>query len=129
VEEKHIDFFLLLVGKSLDINLLEDEELLSEILRLLPIEINMKPIREPIISGAIGNPGLEGYVPIDTSNITISTYTETKRLVVCIHSCKEFDYMKVISIFRKKYQLQDLHFLKLDESKFQKIKDTAPFEL
>ncbi len=113
------DKFLLVKGVCLDEALLTNESLLADALRNLPSVINMNPIREPIISRAKNNPGLEGYVPIDESNITISTYTNDPRFVACIHSCKDFDSQKVIEYIKKQYQCKKIEYLSCHESDFR----------
>src|SRR3989338_8060746 len=93
IEMEHIesvgDFFLIYVGLGSE-NRFLTKPLLKKILRRLPPMMGMTAIRAPLVSEAKNNPGLEGYIPIDTSNITISTYTTGKpRVVACIHSCRE----------------------------------------
>lgn len=98
------DTFLLLTGSCKEVGLLKNQELLYNVLEQLPKIINMNTIRKPIISVAKNNPGLEGYVPIDASNITISTYTDSLRIVACIHSCNNFDYKRVIDYLENEYR-------------------------
>jgi len=121
LNQKKGDKFLLIKGVCVDEKLLTDKILLSEILRNLPSVINMNPIREPIISQAKNNPGLEGYVPIDESNITISTYTNDVKFVACVHSCKDFDSQKILDYLKKKFQCKDIRFLSCHESDFRGV--------
>ena len=113
------DKFLLVEGICLDETLLTDESLLTNTLLNLPPVIDMRPIREPIVSKAKNNPGLEGYVPIDESNITISTYTNNPRLVACIHSCKDFDSERVIDYLKKQYPCLGIKIFSCYESEFR----------
>ena len=112
------DQFLLCTGFCPDSRLLTDKSLLKSVLKNLPQIIGMNAIREPIVSEAKNNPGLEGYVPIDASNITISTYTNNPRIVASVHSCNEFDYKKVIDYLKEKYDCS-VKFLSLRESEFK----------
>lgn len=112
------DSFLLLSGFCPDTRLLTNQKLLYNILGMLPELIDMKSIRKPIISIAEGNPGLEGYIPIDTSNITISTYTKNPRIVACVYSCKEFNHEKVLDYLKEKYNCSNMKFLYCHESDF-----------
>jgi len=112
------DPFLLITGDCSNPKLLTDKVFLSNILKNLPKIIGMNAIRKPIISKAKNAPGLEGYVPIDVSNITISTYIDNPRFVACIHSCKDFDCNKVLDYFKKKFNSKNIKFLHLHESDF-----------
>lgn len=110
------DNFLLISGKCKDLELLTNQTALARTLNNLPSLIGMRALREPIISEAPNNPGLEGYVPIDTSNITISTYTQEQKVVACIHSCREFEWEIALNYLKKEYSLTDPRFLFFDES-------------
>lgn len=112
------DQFLLCTGFCLNTKILTDKSFLKSIFKNLPQIIGMNAIREPIISEAKNNPGLEGYVPVDTSNITISTYANNPRFVACVHSCNEFDYEKVLAYLKKKYDCSDMKFLSCRETDF-----------
>src|SRR4051812_27461657 len=85
------DIFLLISGLTKNSDLLTNEAHLLAVLSQMPGLIGMNALCEPFIIVASNNPGLEGYVPIDMSNITISTYTENPRVLVCVHSCQTFN--------------------------------------
>lgn len=114
------DVFLLLAGVVDSPDTILDEGLLLELLATLPAEIGMNALSEPIIAVARGNPGLEGYVPIDMSNITVSTYDNNNRVVACIHSCREFDFTKALSIFRQFYQCSKIQYRLVLETDLEK---------
>ncbi len=120
MESKNGDTFLLVRGVCPDNNLLNDRYLLKKVLRNLPPAIHMGILREPIISTADNNPGLEGYVPIDESNITISTYTKNPRLIACIHSCKDFDSKKVIGYLKSQYKCTEMSSFSCSETNFRR---------
>jgi len=117
------DAFLLITGEVESIKLLTDKQLLRETLQSLPNIIHMNTITEPIISEAANNPGLEGYIAIDESNITISTYTDTPRFVACIHSCNDFNYTKVTTFLKKQFQCKKINLLYVHESDFKNEND------
>ncbi len=111
------DSFLLVTGTCEDVEMLVNEEYLFSILKELPQKIGMKALLEPKITIARNNPGLEGYIPIDTSNITISTYTN-HRIVACIHSCNDFKYSDILNFLKEKYGCSEMKYLYFRESDF-----------
>ena len=113
------DMFLLISGNTLRHEKLTDQKFLYKVLKNLPLLIGMNTIRKPLVSVANNNPGLEGYVPIDESNITISTYTNAPRIVACIHSCNEFDAQKVVNYLKKEFVCSEIKFLIIRESDFK----------
>ncbi len=113
------NLFLLVSGICEKITFLTDKKLLSNVLRDIPKIIGMNVLRNPIISEAHNNPGLEGYVPIDESNVTISTYTKNARFVACIHSCKYFNIHSVVNYLKKKFSCHKVRFLICYESEFR----------
>ena len=116
------DAFLLLTACVEDKDRLTDSNLLRDVLEQLPKSIDMNTIRDPIVVVADNNPGLEGYVPIDASNITISTYTSPARIVACIHSCFDFNTSRVIELLRKYYGLKEIRTRYLREFDLQSLK-------
>lgn len=122
------DRFLLLTGYCNNIRKLTDEKILSSIMINLPKIINTKVVKEPIITTMYNEPGLEGYIVMDTSNITISTYTLTQKLVAAIHSCKNFKYEKVIDYLKENFELNNIKFLYCLESDFINLHDKKQSE-
>jgi hypothetical protein len=108
--------FLLFIGVCEDAGLLMDQGLLGAVLMRLPELVGMQIIREPVVGIARGNPGLEGYVPIDTSNITLSTYTCGNRIVGCIHSCRRFDIDPILTYIRNQYVCTRLAYKLVSEN-------------
>lgn len=98
------DIFLIVVAAVARPEFLVDEHRLHVTLREIARRIGMNPITDSSVLAASNNPGLEGYLAIDTSNITISTYTAPLRLVACVHSCRMFDSRAVISCLREFYE-------------------------
>lgn len=113
------DSFLLVTGTCEDVEMLVNEEYLFSILKELPQKIGMKALLEPKITIAKNNPGLEGYIPIDMSNITISTYTNNHRIVACIHSCKDFKYDDILNYLKENFRCSKMNYLFCQESDFR----------
>jgi S-adenosylmethionine/arginine decarboxylase-like enzyme len=113
------DVFLLISGSTDDVQLLTDQAHLREVLAQIPPLIEMNTIREPLVLVASNNPGLEGYVPIDMSNITISTYTDDPRAVVCIHSCKDMKVDAVLRFIRESFACKSVRSLIVKEAQLR----------
>jgi S-adenosylmethionine/arginine decarboxylase-like enzyme len=116
------DCFLLATGYLPDANSLVDKDFLYRVLEELPKKIQMNTIQKPTVLEATNNPGLEGYVPIDESNITISTYTNHPRFVACVHSCSDFNYQDVLKFLMESFQTNKITYSYLHEADF------APWE-
>lgn len=104
------DVFLIVTASVPRVELLTDTHVLADTLRGLVQQIGMNPIAEPQVLTATNNPGLEGYIPIDASNITISTYTHIPRIVLAIHSCRDFEQAKVIAFIKQRYECEALRY-------------------
>ena len=115
---KDNDVFLLGCGETDRHDLLTDEAHLSSVLRRLVEAIAMRAINEPIVTKAESNPGLEGYIPIDLSNITISTYLNPSRVVFCIHSCTRFETRTVIELIAQAYETEQIRSLSCSDVDF-----------
>ena len=115
------DLFLLLTARCSDESLLTDENSLIALLGTLVDAIDMKPLQTPYVCAAVNNPGLEAYVPIDASNITISTYTIHPRMVICIHSCRRFSSVAVISVLTEIYGCYEIKHCLCRESEWEEV--------
>lgn len=113
------DVFLLASGFTEDSKLLRDEAHLRAVLCRMPGLIGMNFLRDPLITIASNNPGLEGYVPIDLSNITISTYTDNPRVVLCVHSCQHFNAEVVLNFVRESFRCKEIRSLFAAEVEFR----------
>ena len=113
------DVFLLVSGSTRDSELLTNRPHLHSVLCRMPGLIGMNFLREPLITIANNNPGLEGYIPIDMSNITISTYTENPRVLVCVHSCQPFDSEAVLNFVRESFRCDEIRSLLVKEVEFR----------
>ncbi len=117
------NYFISIIGFSKNEKLLSDKKLISTILKNLVEIADMKATREPVITKIENEPGLEGYIPIDTSNITISTFLLTRSIVAGIHTCKNFDYKKVIIYLKDSFDLENVKFFYYTDSDFRPISD------
>lgn len=113
------DRFLLASGRTFAKAKLSDAKLLELALAKLVELIGMKPLRQPVVTRAYGNPGLEGYVPIDASNITISTYTVDPRVVVSIHSCRTFEAEPIFDYLQQCFDCLEIRSASVAEENFQ----------
>jgi len=107
--------FLIFIGVCKDKGCLVDVNHLSNVLQQVPNHIQMSSIGKPIVTVANNNPGLEGYLPLDTSNITLSTYTNNNRIVGCIHSCKHFDTDIIMTYIQKEFNCTMLSVKQIKE--------------
>jgi S-adenosylmethionine decarboxylase len=111
------DVFLIIKGVCLDKKVLTDQTLLLDTLVALPRLIGMNALISPIINHAQpDNPGLHGYVAIDTSNITFRSYEKNQRIIANIHSCKDFDINTAISYINDQYKCSSIKALRITES-------------
>lgn len=106
----HTDLLLIFSGQASSESSLYDEAALEQVLLTLPSLLGMKALRSPVVTAAISNPGLEGYVPIDTSNITISTYSSSRMVIGCLHSCREFDGDRAIEFLAESFGITRLNY-------------------
>jgi S-adenosylmethionine decarboxylase len=78
-------------------DILHNERFIIEVLFEIPELINMKVLSGPNLvrdSDKI-NPGISAFEIIDTSHISIHTFTKTKEVYIDIFSCKKFNYEKI----------------------------------
>jgi len=120
------DRFLLASGRTLAKARLSDAKLLRLALSKMAGLIGMKPLRQPVVTRAYGNPGLEGYVPIDASNITISTYTREPRVVLCVHSCRSFDIAELLEYLRECFECVEIRSASAVEEDFHPWNEQIP---
>ncbi len=118
-QDNHGDVFLLVRGSGVELSKLVDKQFLYRVLEGLPNAIGMQPIQPPLVLEAHNNPGLEGYVPIDASNITISTYTQQPRFVAAIHSCREFPADAMLAHLQEIFGATEITYRYILESEFE----------
>ena len=83
------------------------EEGITEILKGLPSEIDMKILAGPIVvKGAEENPGWTGFVIIDKSHIAIHTFDEGNRVSMDVFSCKPFEGERVLRYIEGRVRLK-----------------------
>jgi hypothetical protein len=99
----HEDVFLLVSAQTCRPELLTDIRHVATVLEEIPRLIGMRPIGHPQVLRAENNPGLEAYIPLDLSSITISTYVNPARIVIVIHSCRGFDHELALEHVRESF--------------------------
>lgn len=115
------DCFLLLTARCSNARILTDEGRLADLLTRLVEAIDMNPLKTPAVTQAFNNPGLEAYVPIDDSNITVSTYTNSERIVICIHSCKPFETARIVRTLTEVADCSQIRQQLCRESEFKEV--------
>ena len=90
---------LLVDGYTSDNDLLKDASKISALLNIVPSQIEMTKISEPVVTKYVDGStptdwGLSGFVLIAESHISIHTFPERNYVNVDVFSCKEFDYIR-----------------------------------
>jgi len=113
------DVFLLVSGDVEEADLLTNGQLVEQTLRGILSLIGMNAISAPLVFQAKNNPGLEGYIPIDASNITISTYLDPPRIVACVHSCNAFDKGAAVRYLKAQFRCGEIRFRWITEQELE----------
>lgn len=90
---------LLVDGYTSDNDLLKDANKISSLLNIVPSQISMTKISDPVVTKYVDGSkptdwGLSGFVLIAESHISIHTFPERNYVNVDVFSCKEFDYIR-----------------------------------
>ena len=90
---------LLVDGYTSDNDLLKDASKISALLNIVPSQIEMTKISEPVVTKYVEGSrptdwGFSGFVLIAESHISIHTFPERNYVNVDVFSCKEFDYIR-----------------------------------
>ena len=99
-------------GKHLIVNIYKCGKMpnhteLYKFLEKLVALVEMQALTKPyIVEGAPYNPGITGFVIIETSHISIHTFEENKFIALDIYSCKTFNHKKALKEISKEFQSQ-----------------------
>lgn len=78
-------------------------------------KVNMRKLIEPIVMDGAGyNPGVTGFVVIETSHISIHTFLNTNRINMDLYSCRDFDETMIkhyLMYFFKKSRILNNHLV------------------
>jgi len=78
-------------------NTLADMDIFYDLLNELPEKIGMKKLTMPYLMKGDYYPGITGFVVIETSHISLHSFTETKQLLIDVFSCQPYDPEKIES--------------------------------
>ena len=79
------------------------EELYDALVKAVDI-LQMKILVPPhIVQGAKHLPGITGVCIIETSHLTVHTFSATGFIAIDVYSCRDYDEKKVIALYRKRF--------------------------
>jgi len=82
---------LILDIKCQDRVLMEDKEFIKNLLNECVEKVNMNKLIEPIVlEGAPHNRGVTGFVIIETSHISIHTFSDRNKITFDLYSCVDY---------------------------------------
>ncbi|TKJ17575.1 hypothetical protein CEE44_03510 [Candidatus Woesearchaeota archaeon B3_Woes] len=82
-----------------------------ELLESLADKLSLIRLTSPyVIKGVENNPGLTGFIIIDTSHISIHSFTKKKFVALDIYSCKGFDHEIVLDFLKQKFASKNFHY-------------------
>ena len=71
--------------------------------------VKMNALTKPyIVEGAPYNPGITGFVIIETSHISVHTFEKTNSVALDIYSCMPFNHKIVLEAISKEFQTIDI---------------------
>lgn len=71
--------------------------------------IKMNKLTEPIVKeGKKSLPGVSGFIMIETSHISVHTFTKQNRINLDIYSCKNFNEIDVLNHVSNYFQISKL---------------------
>lgn len=71
---------------------IQDKVTIDAFIRALVDAIGMRIVGGPLVcEGALENPGLSGFAVIDTSHVSVHTFTAYQEAMIDVFSCKAFD--------------------------------------
>ena len=86
--------------------LIYNKKLIKQILKELPLKINMHTLTRPKVIKATpkvwDTGGLTGFIILNESNISIHTYPNEGKFYLDIFSCKEFDINTAVDYLKDK---------------------------
>ena len=71
--------------------------------------VHMKKLSGPhIVNGAPYNPGITGFIIIETSHISIHTFEKDNSISMDLYSCKTFNHKNVLKEVMNTFQPKDI---------------------
>lgn len=111
---------LILDLKCFDKELMENKKVITDILNQCVSKINMVKLNEPVVlDGASYNKGVTGFQIIETSHISIHTFSDKNKISFDLYSCKDFneDIIRnyLLEIFEKCEIINEVILRRFDE--------------
>jgi len=78
---------------------------IERLVKLVKMNALIKPY---IVEGATYNPGITGFIIIETSHISIHTFEAKKFIALDIYSCIDFDHKLVLKEISKEFDTQEI---------------------
>lgn len=94
---------------------LNDQNLVYNILDILPDRIGMRKLTKPYVVYANPNKkrdpgGWSGFILIQESHISVHTFIKRRFATIDVYSCKVFNTKKVINYLKKMFKTKDIEF-------------------
>ena len=100
---------LLLDLKCFNRELMEDKKVITNILNNCVSKINMNKLIEPVVvDGAMHNKGLSAFVIIETSHISIHTFSDRNKVAFDLYSCKDYDENIITEYLMTKFDKSEI---------------------
>ncbi len=96
---------LLLDLKYFDKEVMNSKEEIKDVLNNCVSKISMTPLIEPVVvDGAEHNKGVTSFVIIETSHISIHTFSDKDKIAFDLYSCKDYDENRIIEYLLDKFK-------------------------
>ena len=94
---------------------LNDQNLVYNILDILPGKIGMRKLMKPYVLFAEANAkrdpgGWSGFVMIQESHISLHTFIKRRFITADVYSCKKFDAKVAIKYFKEIFRTKDIDY-------------------
>ncbi len=102
---------LIINAKQCSLKKLNDMHFIYNLLDTVPKKIGMNKLTLPyLVKGADYDPGITGFVIIETSHISIHTFTDKNFAAMDVYSCRNFDVHKLATLIKKELESRDFRY-------------------
>ncbi|HLD89261.1 MAG TPA: S-adenosylmethionine decarboxylase [Candidatus Nanoarchaeia archaeon] len=102
---------LIINAKKCNLRKLNDMQFIYNLLDTLPGKIGMNKLTLPyLVRGADYDPGITGFLIIETSHVSIHTFTDKNFAAMDVYSCTHFDAGKLAILLKKELESKDFRF-------------------
>ena len=96
---------LLLDLKYFGKEVMNSKEVIKDVLNNCVSKINMGKLIEPVVvDGVKSDVGVTGFVIIETSHISIHTFSDKNKIAFDLYSCKDYDENMIIEYLLDKFK-------------------------